>query len=177
MRHRPVVFLKKAAQVLPWWLSDKAFTCQCRRYGFDPWSRKIPYALKQLSPCTTATELQRPRSTTAEAHAPWSSCSQQEKPLQREVWLPQLESSLHSPQPEKSLCSNRDSAQPKIKKWISDFLHLLKKKTLPRRFWWATRTENHLFDQCFSHYIASRSIASASPGNLQILWYHLRPAE
>ena len=30
--------------------------CQCRRHGFDPWSRKIPHATVQLSPCTTITE-------------------------------------------------------------------------------------------------------------------------
>ena len=27
------------------WLSDKESPCQCRRLGFDPWSRKIPYTL------------------------------------------------------------------------------------------------------------------------------------
>ena len=26
---------------LPWWLSGKESTCQCRRNGFDPWIRKI----------------------------------------------------------------------------------------------------------------------------------------
>ena len=26
---------------LPWWLSGKASTCQCRRSRFDPWVRKI----------------------------------------------------------------------------------------------------------------------------------------
>ena len=26
---------------LPWWLSGKESSCQCRRYGFDPWVRKI----------------------------------------------------------------------------------------------------------------------------------------
>ena len=40
--------------VLPWWVSDKESACQCRRHGFDPWSRKIPHALEQLSLCTTA---------------------------------------------------------------------------------------------------------------------------
>ena len=42
---------------LPWWLSGKESTCQCRRHGFDPWSRKIPRAEEQLSTCTsTASE-------------------------------------------------------------------------------------------------------------------------
>ena len=26
-------------------------TCQCKRHGFSPWSRKIPGAVEQLSPC------------------------------------------------------------------------------------------------------------------------------
>ena len=28
--------------------------CQCIRSGFDPWSRNIPHASEQLSPCTSA---------------------------------------------------------------------------------------------------------------------------
>ena len=31
---------------LPWWLSGKESTCQCRRPGFDPWVRKIPWRRK-----------------------------------------------------------------------------------------------------------------------------------
>ena len=33
--------------VFPWWLSDKDSACQCRRLGFDPWVRKIPWRRKQ----------------------------------------------------------------------------------------------------------------------------------
>ena len=29
--------------MLPWWLSGKESTCQCRRQGFNPWVRKIPW--------------------------------------------------------------------------------------------------------------------------------------
>ena len=28
---------------LPWWLSGKEFTCQCRKYVFSPWVGKIPW--------------------------------------------------------------------------------------------------------------------------------------
>ena len=39
---------------LPWWLSGKESTCQCRRlrkHGFDPWVRKITWRKKwQLTP-------------------------------------------------------------------------------------------------------------------------------
>ena len=33
---------------LPWWLSSKKSTCQCRRYGFSPWVRKILWRRKWL---------------------------------------------------------------------------------------------------------------------------------
>ena len=45
---------------LPWWLSGKEFSCQCRRYGFDPRSGEIPHASKQLSLCSAAPESARP---------------------------------------------------------------------------------------------------------------------
>jgi len=41
---------------LPWWLSGKETVCQCRRYGFNPWLRKIPYVMGQLNPYTMTTE-------------------------------------------------------------------------------------------------------------------------
>ena len=41
---------------LPWWLSGKESTCQCRRHEFDPWFREIPLASEQLGLSTTATE-------------------------------------------------------------------------------------------------------------------------
>ena len=31
---------------LPWWLSGKQSTCQCRSQGFDPWVRKFPWRRK-----------------------------------------------------------------------------------------------------------------------------------
>ena len=30
--------------------------CQCSRHRLDPWSRKIPHATEQLSPCAITTE-------------------------------------------------------------------------------------------------------------------------
>ena len=53
--------------------SGKESACQCRRPGFDPWSRKMPHAEKQLSPCATTLErvLQSPGTTNTEAWEPW----------------------------------------------------------------------------------------------------------
>ena len=34
------------SQALPWWLSGKQPTCQCREHGFDPWVRKTPWSRK-----------------------------------------------------------------------------------------------------------------------------------
>ena len=41
---------------LPWWLSGKEPSCQCRTHGFGPWSGKRPLAVEQLSLCAAATE-------------------------------------------------------------------------------------------------------------------------
>ena len=56
---------------LPWWLSGKESSCRWR-HGFDPWSRKIPYAVEQLSLCTTTIEpaLWSPGTANTEAHMP-----------------------------------------------------------------------------------------------------------
>ena len=48
------------------------------------------------------------------AHVPRACAPHQEKPLQWETLAPQLESSLHSPQLEKTPCKNEQPAQPKI---------------------------------------------------------------
>ena len=34
---------------LPWWLSGKECSCQCRRHGFGPWSGKILWKRKWQS--------------------------------------------------------------------------------------------------------------------------------
>ena len=63
---------------LPWGLSGKESTFQYRRHRFDPWSRKIPHALREVGPRATTIELmlQLQRPAHPGAHAP-----QQEKPL------------------------------------------------------------------------------------------------
>ena len=69
---------------LPWLLSGKESTSQCRRQGFDPWSRKIQHSMEQLSLGTAATEpvLYSPRAAAAEPTCPRACAPQQEKPLQ-----------------------------------------------------------------------------------------------
>ena len=66
---------------LPRWLRCKEFPCQCREHRFDPWCRKIPHAMEQLSPCTITTEI----------CMPIACVPQQEKLLQWEAHTPQAE--------------------------------------------------------------------------------------
>ena len=62
-------FLKKLRMGLPRWLSGQDFACQRRRHRFNPWSRRIPQAARQLSPWATTTDpiLSSPGVTTTEA--------------------------------------------------------------------------------------------------------------
>ena len=85
---------RKKVLGLPWWLSGKESTCQCRRHRFDPWFGKIPHAGKWLSPCATTIEpvLQRPRATlrstcaaATETHASQSPCSTREATATRNL--------------------------------------------------------------------------------------------
>ena len=77
---------------LPWWSRSLESVCQCRGHGFNPWSRKIPHAAGQLSPCATTTDPVCSRARVL----------QQEKPPQGEACVLQLESSPHWPQLEKA---------------------------------------------------------------------------
>ena len=78
---------------LPWWLSGKKSACQCKRYGFDPWSRKIPHAVEQVSPCATTTELcSRARALRQENLLRREAYAQ----LGRSPLLPQLQKALAS---------------------------------------------------------------------------------
>ena len=38
--------MEKSTNYLEWWLGGKEATCQCKRPGFDPWVRKIPWRRK-----------------------------------------------------------------------------------------------------------------------------------
>ena len=79
----------------------KNSTCQNKGHGFDPWSGKIPHAIRQLSPCPMTPEsvFKSPWATTTAAHVPGAYAVQQEKPPQWETHVAQLENP-HSPQPE-----------------------------------------------------------------------------
>ena len=73
---------KKNFTGFPWWLSGKESTSQCRRYGFDPWSGKIPHVVEQPSfyAATTEPVLWSLGAATTEAHEPRACGLQQEKP-------------------------------------------------------------------------------------------------
>ena len=76
------MFLKiHSLQGLPWWLSGKEFTCQCKRYRFHPWAGKIPHATEQPSLCaTTVSPVLEPGSQNYRALRP-KARAPQEKPL------------------------------------------------------------------------------------------------
>ena len=119
---------KAVCQGLTPWLSGKKSACQCRRYGFNPCSGMIPAATEQLSLCTSN----------------YRACALQQKNCSEKA-APQLKSSPHSLQLERSWSSNEDTAQPKIneKKNFFKDIHLNqmsvkflggKKSSLPQWF-------------------------------------------
>ena len=69
---------------LPCWSSGEESTCQCSLHGFDPWSRKIPHAAEQQSPCGATTDpvLESPWAPANEVCLPRVCTLQQEEPLQ-----------------------------------------------------------------------------------------------
>ena len=91
--------------ILPWWHNGQESACKCRGLRFNPWPRKIPRAMGQLSRCATSAE------TVCRTH--WSplpgAC-----PLQQEVCPPATKSGPGLLQLRKSSSSNEDPAQPKI---------------------------------------------------------------
>ena len=53
-----LIFLNKKTRLrnFPGGTVDKSLGCRCSRYGFCPWSGKIPHAAEQLSPHATTIE-------------------------------------------------------------------------------------------------------------------------
>ena len=111
---------------LPWWFNGKESACQCKQETWvqsliwgDPICREGTMLMPNYWPCAPEPRshnywvhvLQLPKPKSPRAHA-----LQQEKPPQWTAGTEQLESSPSLRQLEKSLCSNEDSAQPKINK-------------------------------------------------------------
>ena len=60
----------KCESGLPWWLSGKEFTRQCRRHEFNPWVGKIPWRRKwQPTPVVLPRRSQGQRSLVG--YSPW----------------------------------------------------------------------------------------------------------
>ena len=59
--------------------------CQCRGRGFSPWSRKIPHAMRQLSPCTTTTEPAQMVKNPPTMQETWVQSLVWEDPLEKEL--------------------------------------------------------------------------------------------
>ena len=63
----------RTEEILPWRLSGKEFSCQCKRHrrrGFDPWVRKTPWRRKwQLTPVFLPGNFMEQRSLTG--YGPW----------------------------------------------------------------------------------------------------------
>ena len=56
--------------MIPWWFSIKESDCQCRRCGFNPWVRKIPWRRKwQPTPVFLPGKSHRQRNLVG--HSPW----------------------------------------------------------------------------------------------------------
>ena len=85
---------KSQGEGLPWWLSVIESPYRCRSHGFDPWSGKIPHAMRSPSLCAI----------TANARALQKKSPDNEQPA------------LHSSR--KAVCSNEGPGQPKINKTI-----------------------------------------------------------
>ena len=111
----------------------KESTCQHRRHGLNPWFGKIPLGTSEPVHHNYWACALEPGSCNSRACAlePWAHvlqglkprclrarALQRERPPQWEACSLQPECSPCSPQLEKSLCSNEDPGQPKIKKKV-----------------------------------------------------------
>ena len=83
--------------------------CQCKGHEFNPWSRRIPCASEEVSPCITTIEPALYSLGSTAAAPPLCHCCSpwQEKPLRGEG---------REPQPEQSLCRSKDPAEPQPRK-------------------------------------------------------------
>ena len=95
---------------------------QCRRHRFDPWSRKMTHAAKQLGLCGKTIEpvlwslratSMRPWATTTEACAPWSPCSATDTTAMRSPLTKTRERSLLTTTTEKPTQQWRHSTDKK----------------------------------------------------------------
>ena len=111
---------RSARSGLPWRLSGKEPTCQCRRPRFDPWSGKIPHGVEQLSLCATTAEpvLQSPGAPTTGPTClnHWSLSARE--PVLRNKRSLRNEKPTHRNEEQPSLAATRekvvqDPAQPK----------------------------------------------------------------
>ena len=98
---------------LPWWLRGKESACQCKRRGFGSWPKKISHTAEPRHH-SYWTVLESPGAAITRPICPRVRTSKQEKPRQWETWAPQPLRILCSPQLEKSPCSHKGSAQPKL---------------------------------------------------------------
>ena len=98
---------------LPWWLRGKESACQCKRRGFGSWPKKISHTAEPRHH-SYWTVLESPGAAITRPMCPRVRTSKQEKPRQWETWAPQPLRILCSPQLEKSPCSHKGSAQPKL---------------------------------------------------------------
>ena len=71
-----ILALVPSQEGLPWWLMGKESSCQCKRHGFDPWVKKIPWRGKwQPSPVFLPGKSHGQRSLAG--YSPWS-CKEQD---------------------------------------------------------------------------------------------------
>ena len=93
------------------WLSVKEPLCQ--RHGFDPWSRRIPRAVEQLSPRATAAGVRVPRARGPQVPSP---CAPGPVLRSKRSASAELQSGSPSSQLERDLCDSDCPAQPVINK-------------------------------------------------------------
>ena len=90
-----VLLLKVNTSGLPWWRSGWESACQCRGYGFRPWSGRIPHAAEQLGPWATTAEPARLEPVLRNKRGRDS-----ERPAHRDEEWPPLASTRESPRTE-----------------------------------------------------------------------------